>query len=92
MKKIEIVETGSANSVIMESAFTKVLEEYDKSEVIMGETLSSIGVNNISLEGAFKLYCYLMNFMEGDQFVRIYDNNVEDLLDDAGIDFEIIKE
>lgn len=62
-----------------------LLEEYNESEVIMGEMLSSIGVNNVSLEKAVELYASLMNEAEGDTFIQIYNDSIDEAdLDELG--------
>ena len=46
-----------------------------ESDSCIGDMLSLVGINNITLEQAFDTYCELMNEIEGDEFVQYYNGN-----------------
>ena len=43
----------------------------------IGDMLSAVGINNITLEQAFETYCQMMNEIEGDEFIQWYNGNPE---------------
>lgn len=70
-KQPEILEVMNINNLY--ETENKLMEIYQNNDVCMGEVLASTGVNNISLEEAFELYCRIMNKVEGDTFVQYYN-------------------
>lgn len=77
--------SGNCNSLTTLILEDSLFEQYNTSEVIMGEMLASIGVNNISLEKAVELYTSLMNQAEGDVFIQIQNESIsEEDLDELG--------
>lgn len=70
-KQPEILEVMNINNLY--ETENKLMEIYQNNEVCMGEVLASTGVNNISLEEAFELYCRIMNKVEDDNFVQFYN-------------------
>lgn len=52
----------------------QIQKEYHTSEVVMGEMLASVPADGLSVEEAFHLYIKSMNWAEGDQFFRKYDD------------------
>lgn len=70
-KQPEILEVMNINNLY--ETENKLMKIYQNNEVCMGEVLASTGVNNISLEEAFELYCRIMNKVEDDNFVQFYN-------------------
>lgn len=83
-KEPTVVNDVSDNEI--DKVESNILKDYhDNSEVVIGEMLSNVGVNNISLEKAASLYASLMNEVEGDLIVQIYNNSISETdLDELG--------
>ena len=72
--KPKIVETNCNKDI---SNLTEKIKQtyFLESDSCIGDMLSSVGINNITLEQAFDTYCELMNEIEGDEFVQYYNGN-----------------
>lgn len=80
-----MIITETSNDCISKIEDSLLEEYHDNSEVVIGEMLSNVGVNNISLEKAASLYASLMNEVEGDLIVQIYNNSISETdLDELG--------
>lgn len=73
MKNLESVIIESIESNDLSNIENELIDMYNKNDICIGELLASIGVNNISLEEAFELYCRIMNKVEDDNFVQFYN-------------------
>ena len=62
----------------------RIMQEYHNSDASMWDVLASIGVNNISLEQAIKLYASLMKYSDGDVIVRFTNEISKEDLDKVG--------
>lgn len=70
MKNLEPVIIKSIESNDLSNIENELIDMYNKNDVCIEELLASTGVNNISLEEAFELYCrIILNKVEDDNFV-----------------------
>lgn len=70
MKNLEPVIIKSIESNDLSNIENELIDMYNKNDICIGELLTSTGVNNISLEEAFELYCrIILNKVEDDSFV-----------------------
>ena len=80
---IELLDSGVTYQCRdKEDVEVAIREEYNRSDVVMGEVLANIAIHGLSTEDVVTIYTGLLNQFERDMFVQFYGDHTSDEVED----------